>query len=248
MDQVLRVSGNDLDCSVEAGVTPKQLNDSIGDQSLFFPVDPAVDATLGGMAATRASGTNAVRHGTLRDNVLALLAVLASREAFPTGTRARKSSAGYDLTRLRVGCEGFPTDACVPISRLAECILDTRHGIDESGLVAPIVGHVGDGKFHVLFLVEPDAADAMKRVKYLNNRLMERTLTLHGTSTGEHGVGYGKLPYLEAEHGRPAIKAMRALKNALEPMGIMNPGKRVPLALIRHCTLRAKGAQGAQAK
>lgn len=364
MNRVLRVSGDDLDCTVEAGVTRKQLNDYVNDQGLFFPIDPGADATLGGMAATRASGTNAVRYGTMRDNVLGLTAVLASGEVMHTGTRARKSSAGYDLTRLlvgsegtlavltevtlrlygipeaissavcafeslegavqtvietiqlgipvarielldetqvracntysglelrevptlflefhgsptsvaeqgreveglarghggrdwtgasepperealwrarhdayyaalslRPGCKGFPTDVCVPISRLAECILATRHDIDEAGLVAPIVGHVGDGNFHVLFLVAPDDPEEMERVKRLNDRLIARTLEQGGTCTGEHGVGYGKLPYLESEHGRPAIEAMRALKSALDPKGILNPGKVVP--------------------
>jgi D-lactate dehydrogenase (cytochrome) len=364
MNRVLRVSSDDLDCTVEAGVTRKQLNDYVNDQGVFFPIDPGADATLGGMAATRASGTNAVRYGTMRDNVLGLTAVLASGEVVHTGTRARKSSAGYDLTRLivgsegtlavvtevtlrlfgipeaissavcafdslggaiqtvietiqlgipvarielldetqvracngysdldlsevptlflefhgspasvveqsseveglarehgghgwsrasdpsereklwrarheayyaalslRPGCKGFPTDVCVPISRLAECILETRRDIGESGLVAPIVGHVGDGNFHVLFLVDPDDPDELDRVKRLNDRLIARTLELDGTCTGEHGVGYGKLPYLEAEHGTPAIEVMRALKRALDPAGILNPGKVVP--------------------
>ena len=139
-----------------------------------------------------------------------------------------RHEAYYAALSLRPGCRGFPTDVCVPISRLAECILETRRDIDASGVVAPIVGHVGDGNFHVLFLIDPDDAEALARVKRLNDRLIARTLELDGTCTGEHGVGYGKLPYLEAEHGRPAIEAMRALKRAFDPAGILNPGKVVP--------------------
>jgi D-lactate dehydrogenase (cytochrome) len=331
------------------------------DQGVFFPIDPGADASLGGMAATRASGTNAVRYGTMKDNVLALKAVLANGEIITTSRRARKSSAGYDLTRLLVGSEGtlgviteltlklhgipeavssavcpfttiqgacdaviatiqsgipvariefldetqvrasnaysklslqespmlflefhgteggvaeqaerfgeiaaecgggpfawtakaeertklwqarhdaywaqvafrpgakvLATDVCVPISRLAECVTETRADIDRMGLVAPIVGHAGDGNFHVglsVMMNDPEEVAAAERFLTL---LTERAITMDGTCTGEHGVGQGKMKYLEAEHGRPAIDAMRAIKLALDPENLMNPGK-----------------------
>jgi len=361
LNRVLEVHAEDLDCIVEPGVTRKQLNEHLRDQGLFFPIDPGADASLGGMAATRASGTNAVRYGTMKDNVLALTAVLANGEIVTTGRRAKKSSAGYDLTRLLIGSEGtlgvitsltlklhgipeaiagghcpFPsveaacnatimtiqsgipvarielldevqvkatniyskltlpetpmlfvefhgspasvaeqserfneiaaehgggpfewatkaedrtrlwqarhdaalackvlrpggqvvaTDVCVPISRLAECVTATQRDIVANRLVAPIVGHVGDGNFHVAIVVEMDDAAEVKAVEGLIERLTERALAMEGTCTGEHGIGQGKMKYLEAEHGTAALDAMRAIKRALDPADIMNPGK-----------------------
>jgi D-lactate dehydrogenase (cytochrome) len=361
LNRVLAVHAEDLDCIVEPGVTRKQLNEHLRDQGLFFPIDPGADASLGGMAATRASGTNAVRYGTMKDNVLGLTAVLANGEIVTTGRRAKKSSAGYDLTRLLIGSEGtlgvitsltlklhgipeaiagghcpFPsveaacnatimtiqsgipvarielldevqvkatniyskltlpetpmlfvefhgspasvaeqserfneiaaehgggsfewttkpedrtrlwqarhdaalackvlkpggqvvaTDVCVPISRLAECVTATQRDIVANRLVAPIVGHVGDGNFHVAVVVDMDDADEAKAVERLIERLTERALAMEGTCTGEHGVGQGKMKYLEAEHGTATLEAMRAIKRALDPDDIMNPGK-----------------------
>jgi D-lactate dehydrogenase (cytochrome) len=361
MNKVLAVHAEDLDCVVEPGVTRKQLNEYLRDQGLFFPIDPGADASLGGMAATRASGTNAVRYGTMKDNVLALKAVLASGDVVTTARRARKSSSGYDLTRLLVGSEGtlgiiteltlklsgipeaissgicpFPsveaacnatilaiqsgipvarielldelqvrasnnyskldlpetpmllvefhgseasvaeqaerfgdiarelgggpfdwatraedrsrlwqarhdaywsqcalrpgsralaTDVCVPISRLAECVTQTQRDIAASHLLGPIVGHVGDGNFHVGILVDLNDRDEIARVEAFLERLAERALAMDGTCTGEHGVGQGKMKYLKAEHGEPALAAMRAIKHALDPLDILNPGK-----------------------
>jgi D-lactate dehydrogenase (cytochrome) len=346
---------------VEPGVTRKQLNDFLRDQGLFFPLDPGADASLGGMAATRCSGTNAVRYGTMKDNVLALKVVLANGELIATARRARKSSAGYDLTRLIVGSEGtlgviteltlklhglpeaiasgvcpftsveaacnaailtiqsgipiarvelldalqvkacslysklalpetpmlfvefhgtdagvaeqsqrfgeiagdlgggpfdwatrtedrtrlwqarhdaywagralrpgvqaFATDVCVPISRLAECVIQTQSDLQQNGLLAPILGHVGDGNFHVTLLVDMADADEVGRARAVYERMIERALAMDGTCTGEHGVGQGKMKYLLAEHGPAALDAMRALKAALDPQGILNPGK-----------------------
>ena len=360
MNQILAVNAEDLDCRVQPGVTRKQLNTHLRDTGLFFPIDPGADASLGGMAATRASGTNAVRYGTMRENVLSLEVVMADGRIIRTARRSKKSSAGYDLTRLFVGSEGtlglitevtvrlygipeatsaavcaFPdmesavntvimtiqsgipvarielldalqmdacnkysdldyalqptlffefhgseagafeqvdqvkgiagefggddfkwatkaedrtklwqarhdayyagialrpggkgiaTDVCVPISKLAECILETQADIAESGLIAPIVGHVGDGNFHLVIVVDPDDADEMARAEALNERMVMRALAMDGTCTGEHGVGYGKMGFLEAEHGE-AISVMRDLKRALDPNNIMNPGK-----------------------
>jgi len=360
MNRVLAVNADDLDCRVEAGVTRKQLNAWVKDSGLFFPVDPGADATLGGMTATRASGTTTVRYGGMRDNVLGLTVVLSDGRVVRTGTRARKSAAGYDLTRLMVGSEGtlgiitevqlrlygvpqaitaavcpfetmagavetvirtlqsgipvariefvdevqmrginlysklaYPekptlffefhgseagtteqaeavgeiarelggpafdwakrpedrtrlwqarhdalyaalalrpgakgmiTDVCVPISRLAECLAATRADIDASGFVAPIVGHVGDGNFHVLILVNPDDAAEIERASALNDRLVRRALAFGGTCTGEHGVGYGKMGYLEEEHGE-SLHVMRSIKRALDPLNLLNPGK-----------------------
>ena len=361
MSRVLAVHAEDLDCVVEPGITRKQLNEHLRDQGVFFPIDPGADATLGGMAATRASGTNAVRYGTMKDNVLALKAVLADGEVMTTARRAKKSSAGYDLTRLLVGSEGtlgviteltlklagipeaisggvcpFPsveaccratiltiqsgipvarielldalqvravnlhsklslpetpmlflefhgtaagvaeqsehfgkiarefgggpfewatrqedrtrlwearhhaalsckalrpgaqivaTDVCVPISRLAECVVATQHDIAASRLLAPIVGHVGDGNFHLTLLVDMDDAEEVARAKALSQRLVERALAMDGTCTGEHGVGQGKMKYLKAEHGEAALETMRTIKRALDPLDILNPGK-----------------------
>ena len=365
MNRVLAVHAEDLDCVVEPGITRKALNEYLRDQGLFFPIDPGADASLGGMAATRASGTNAVRYGTMKDNVIALTAVLASGEIMTTATRARKTAAGYDLTRLMVGSEGtlgvitsltlrlhgipeaiaggvcpFPsveaccnatimtiqsgipvarielldelqvkatnlyskltlpevpmlfvefhgsqagvaeqserfgeiaaefgggpfewatkpedrsrlwqarhdaywagrglragakaiaTDVCVPISRLAECVTATQRDIQASALVAPILGHVGDGNFHLTLLVDMDDTDEVARAKDLCERLVERALAMEGTCTGEHGVGQGKMKYLAAEYDAPAVAAMAAIKRALDPDDIMNPGKIVPL-------------------
>jgi D-lactate dehydrogenase (cytochrome) len=365
MNRVLAVHAEDLDCVVEPGVTRKQLNEYMRDQGVFFPIDPGADASLGGMAATRCSGTNAVRYGTMKDNVLALKVVLANGEIMTTARRAKKSSAGYDLTRLMVGSEGtfgviteltlrlsgipeaiasgvcpFPSveaacnaailtiqsgipvarielldalqvrgtnlyskldlpevpmlfvefhgtdagvaeqsqrfgdiarelgggpfdwavraedrtrlwqarhdaywaaralrpgaqavasDVCVPISRLAECVIETQRDIDASRLVAPILGHVGDGNFHLSLMVDLDDADETARAKALLERLVERALAMDGTCTGEHGVGQGKMKYLQAEHGEAALDVMRAIKRALDPLDIMNPGKIVEL-------------------
>jgi D-lactate dehydrogenase (cytochrome) len=361
MNRVLAVNSQDLDCVIEPGITRKQLNEHLRDQGLFFPLDPGADASLGGMAATRCSGTNAVRYGTMRDNVLALKVVLANGELMTTARRAKKSSAGYDLTRLIVGSEGtlgviteltlkltgipeaisagvcpftsveaacnaaiatiqsgipvarielldelqvkatnlysklalpevpmlfvefhgspagvaeqaerfgeiahdlgggpfewatkpedrtrlwqarhdaywagrglrpgaqaVATDVCVPISRLAECVTETQRDIAQRGLVAPILGHVGDGNFHLTLLVDMADAAEVKAAKALCEGLVERALAMDGTCTGEHGVGQGKMKYLAGELGRPALAAMAAIKQALDPHDIMNPGK-----------------------
>jgi D-lactate dehydrogenase (cytochrome) len=366
MNRVLAVHAEDLDCVIEPGITRKQLNEQLRDQGLFFPIDPGADASLGGMTATRASGTNAVRYGTMKDNVLALKAVLANGEVIKTAQRAKKSAAGYDLTRLFVGSEGtfgviteitlrlhgipeaiasgvcpFPsveaackatiatiqtgipvariellddvqvkacngyskltlpeqpmlflefhgtkasvaeqseqfgeiareqgggpfdwatrpedrtrlwqarhdaywagrglrpgaqaiaTDVCVPISRLADCLVATQADITASRLLAPILGHVGDGNFHLTLLVDLDDRDEVDRAEGLCQRLVERALAMEGTCTGEHGVGQGKMKYLAPEHGEQALAVMRALKQALDPQNIMNPGKIVALA------------------
>ena len=363
LDRILRVNAEDMDATVEAGVTRKRLNADLRDTGLFFAVDPGADATLGGMAATRASGTNAVRYGTMRHNVLNVKAVLADGKIISTARRARKSAAGYDLTGLLVGSEGtlgiitevtvrlfgvpeaisaavcsFPsvddavkcciltiqsgipvarielldsvqmdaciryskldyeaaptlffefhgtpdgvkeqaelvqqiatdfgasdfkwavrteernalwlarhdvlyaalalrpgsvawsTDVCVPVSRLADCIAETRSDIDKSGLLAPIVGHVGDGNFHVIFLIDPNIPEEWNAAHRVNERMVLRALDMEGTCTGEHGVGIGKRRYMAAEHGE-AIGVMRTLKQALDPAHLMNPGKLLP--------------------
>jgi D-lactate dehydrogenase (cytochrome) len=363
MNRILTVNAEDLDCVVEPGVTRQQLNAQLHELGLFFPPDPGADASLGGMAATRCSGTNAVRYGTMRDNVLGLKAVLANGEVMTNGRRARKSSAGYDLTRLLIGSEGtlgiiteltlrlqglpeaisagvcpFPsieaacqatirtiqagipvarielldalqvkacnayskltlpetpmlfvefhgsqtsvaeqaqrfgeiaagldggpfewatkpeertrlwqarheaywaaaslrpsakvltTDFCVPISRLAACIAETQRDIADSGLIAPVIGHVGDGNFHFYLLVDMADAGEVARATALLDRLVARALAMDGTSTGEHGVGQGKMPFMAAEHGPVALEAMAAVKRALDPANIMNPGKTI---------------------
>jgi len=360
MNEIVSVEAEDLTCTVQAGVTRKQLNEHLRDQGLFFPIDPGADASLGGMAATRASGTNAVRYGTMRENVLSLTAVMPDGRAIRTARRARKSAAGYDLTHLLVGSEGtlgvitevtlrlhgipetiasavcpFPrledacntaiaaiqsglplarvelldelqvqacniyskltlaetptlfvefhgsknsveeqvaqfesiahdnegddfqwstrpeersklwqarhdaaysclvlrpgakvmaTDVCVPISRLAECVAATKQDLAESGLFGPIVGHVGDGNFHVAVLFDGGDPADIARVKAFGERLAMRAITMDGTCTGEHGVGQGKMAYLEAEFG-PALDLMRQVKRAIDPHNIMNPGK-----------------------
>ncbi len=360
MAGLLRLSVDDLDCTVQAGITRKQLNEQLKREGVFFPVDPGADASLGGMVATGASGTCAVRYGTMRHNVLGLTVVLADGAVVRTGGRARKSSAGYDLTRLMVGSEGtlgiiteitlrlygqpeavsaavcpFPsteaavrtviaciqlgvpvaraelmddrqveasnhysgltnevaptllfefhgspagveeqartvaelaaeqgggsfhwatsaqdrarlwqarhdayyaalalrpgskgwtTDVCVPISRLADCIEATRADLDASAIVSTVLGHVGDGNFHVVMMLDPDADEEIAEATRLNQRLVTRALEMGGTCTGEHGIGYGKIDSLEQEHGE-GVAVMRALKAALDPAGLLNPGK-----------------------
>jgi D-lactate dehydrogenase (cytochrome) len=364
MARIVRLSSEDLDVTVEAGLTHRKLDDHLKNTGLMFPIDPGADATIGGMTATRASGTTAVRYGTMRENVLGLTVVLADGRVIQTGGRARKSSSGYDLTRLFVGSEGtlgiitevtlrlfgrpeavaaavcgftsmeaaattvittiqlgipvarieiideqqldlvnrysktsytlaptlffefhgisqaavdeqarlvqdiasengamefrlastpeeratlwqarhnvlyatiasrpgakpWTSDVCVPISRLSECILETQDDLRRSRIVAPLVGHAGDGNFHLIFMVDPDDEQELDAVKAANARLVERALRLGGTCTGEHGVGFGKLKYLQEEHGE-ALHTMRAIKAALDPLGIMNPGKLIP--------------------
>jgi D-lactate dehydrogenase (cytochrome) len=360
MNRIIEVNAEDLDCRVEPGVTRKELNEHLRDTGLFFPIDPGANASIGGMTATRASGTNAVRYGTMRENVLALTVVLADGRVIRTSKRARKSSAGYDLTRLFVGSEGtlgiiteitlrlygipaaissamcsFPTvkdavdtviqtiqsgipvarieladalqmkaintfskmtlpetptlwlefhgteagvaeqaemvqalasehggtnfswttlpedrrklwqarhdaayanrtlrpgtqlwatDVCVPISRLADCITETQKDLAQSFIPAPIVGHVGDGNFHLTLLLKPEDPKEVEEANRINDRLVKRALAMEGTCTGEHGVGYGKLDFLIAEHGE-AVSVMRAIKQALDPDNIFNPGK-----------------------
>ena len=361
MNRILRVSAEDLDATVEAGVTHRQLNKHLNNTGLYFWVDPGADATIGGMAATRASGTTAVRYGTMREAVLGLTVVLADGRVIRTGGRARKSSAGYDLTRLFVGSEGtlgvitditvrlhglpdgisaavcpfetmegavqtvistiqlgipvarielldevqldavnkysrldyplrptlffefhgtsqasvaehaelvqeiaaenggtdfrwatttedrsklwrarhdafwaamalrpgskaWTTDVCVPISRLAQCILETRKDLQGSSLLAPLVGHVGDGNFHLIFVLDPENAAEFNEAKAINSRLVHRALEMGGTCTGEHGVGFGKMDYLPEEHG-DAVEVMKTIKRALDPENRMNPGK-----------------------
>ena len=360
MDRVVTVNVEDLDVTVQPGVRRKQLNEHLRDTGLFFPIDPGADASIGGMTATRASGTNAVRYGTMRENVLSLTVVLPDGRIIRTARRARKSAAGYDLTRLYIGSEGtlgviteitlrlygipeavsaavasFPdlesavntviltiqsgvpvarvelldevqmdalnnyssldypvqptlffefhgshsgvkeqaeivqeiagdfdsadfkwtaneeernrlwqarhdaypackairpgavvyaTDVCVPISRLAECLIETRKDIDEAGILAPIVGHVGDGNFHLSPVFDPNDTEEVRKVDQLNERMVLRALAMDGTCTGEHGVGLHKMDFLVAEHG-DAISVMRTMKVALDPDNIMNPGK-----------------------
>ncbi len=364
MNRILEVNAADLDVRVEAGVTRKALNAHLRDTGLFFPVDPGADASIGGMAATRASGTNAVRYGTMRENVLGLTVVTADGRIVRTGTRARKSAAGYDLTRLFIGSEGTlgiitevslrlhgipeavaaavcpfadlegavetvmatiqsgvpvarvelldalqmaatnaysgldqpevptlffefhgspagvaeqaetvadlaadnrggpfrwtaspeetsrlwaarhdvfwsqkalrpgseakTTDVCVPISRLAEAILAARDDAAAEGLVAPIVGHVGDGNFHMTFLMDPADPAEFARARAVDARLVARALAMGGTCTGEHGIGTGKMRHLEEEHGA-GIELMRTLKRAFDPHNILNPGKMLRL-------------------
>jgi len=362
MDQVVEFNQEDMDCRVQAGVTRTMLNDYLHQTGLFFPIDPGADATIGGMSATRASGTNAVRYGTMRENILGLTVVTPQGKIIKTGGRARKSAAGYDLTRLyvgsegtlgvitevhlklwglpeaissatcpfpdlhsavnsviaviqcgipvarvemldqtsirmlnsycqltlpeaptlffefhgsessvteqaefaaelckdngagefqwatdpaernrlwearhkayyavihsRPGCKGRPTDVCVPISRLADCIVETSEDIKNNNLTAPIFGHVGDGNFHVIFTHHPDdtktQTDAVEKV---NAEMVHRALQMGGTCTGEHGVGNGKMHHLLEEHGADSIELMKQIKMAMDPSNIMNPGK-----------------------
>lgn len=361
MTEVLEVNEEDLDCRVQAGVTRKALNEHLRATGLMFPIDPGADASLGGMTATRASGTNAVRYGTMKDNVLGMTVVMANGDVVRTGGRAPKSSAGYDLTRLMIGSEGtlgviteiqlklygqpeavsaavclfpdidaaaktaimvkqmgipvarmelvdgasiraineadqlgmvekphiffefhgteawvaeqaertqeiaaelggedfewstrpedrtrlwnarhnmfysvqrmrpgsvgWPTDVCVPISRLADCINQTLEDLSQTNLLAPLVGHVGDGNFHLQYLIDPDNEDELSEARWVNGRMIERAIEMGGTCTGEHGVGHGKMKYLEAEHGAPSLAVMASIKRALDPENIMNPGK-----------------------
>ncbi|MBL8380909.1 MAG: FAD-binding protein [Burkholderiales bacterium] len=360
MNHVLAVHADDLDAVVQAGVTRKALNAHIKDTGLFFPIDPGADASIGGMSATRASGTAAVRYGTMKENVLALTVVLADGRIIKTGRRTKKSSAGYDLTRLFVGSEGtlgiitevtvklypqpeamsaavcrFPTmvdaantviqtiqlgvpiaradfvdpltvralnahskttleelptvffefhgteagvkeqaetvqaiagehgaqafqwavkpeersklwqarhdayfaclqlqpgcrivstDVCVPISRLAECLAETERDIRESGRLVPVLGHIGDGNFHLCIIVDPNSPSDIEAAEAMNERLVHRAIAMEGTCTGEHGVGFGKIAFMNEEHG-DAIEIMRTLKFSLDPHNLMNPGK-----------------------
>ena len=360
MDRIVAVNGADFDCTVEAGVRREELNRHLRETGLFFPIDPGANATIGGMAATRASGTNAVRYGTMRDAVLGLRVVTADGRVIRTSRRARKSSAGYDLTRLFVGSEGtlgiitevtlrlhplppailsavcsfetlggavdtvvesihcgvplarvelldavqmravnrwakldqpeqstlffefhgtatqvdeqvatvseiartngggdfrwsnlpeertrlwkarheayyaalalrpgsvgWPTDVCVPISRLAECIAETRADLDTASMPTPIVGHVGDGNFHVIFVLDPSRPEEFAEAARLNDRMIERALRMDGTCTGEHGIGLGKQDWLVAELGE-TVDVMRTVKRALDPQNLLNPGK-----------------------
>ncbi len=363
MSKITRVSVEDLDCTVEAGVTREQLNAYLRDSGLFFPIDPGANASLGGMAATRASGTNAVRYGTMRENVLGLTVVLPNGQIIKTGGRARKSSAGYDLTRLFVGSEGtlgiitevtlrlygipetisaalcsfedvqqavasaiqivqlgipiarmelmdrglikavnaysglnmkiedtlafefhgspagvaeqvemvsaivaenggkdfkwanapeernrlwkarhnafyavvsqrpnakgWSSDVCVPVSRLGDCILETRALLKDCTVPTAILGHVGDGNYHVVFAVDPNNAEELVEVAAINKKMVRHAISVGGTSTGEHGVGTGKIAYLREEHG-DAVDLMSVIKRAVDPAGIMNPGKILP--------------------
>ncbi len=365
MNRIVRVSVADLDATVEAGVSRLQLQKALNNTGLMFPVDPGADATLGGMTSTRASGTTAVRYGTMRENVLGLTVVLADGRIIRTGTRARKSAAGYDLTRLFVGAEGtlgviteitlrlhpipeavsaavcqfetiegavetviatiqlgvpiarielldetqldavnrysktsyplsptlffefhsdsaahvaeqaasvqaiaadhggrgfewatrledrerlwqarhhamyaavalrpgaraWTTDVCVPISRLAECVIETRRDNLAASFPVCLVGHVGDGNFHLIYVLDPNRPEEIEEASRLNERMVLRALAMGGTCTGEHGVGIGKLKYLEIEHG-PALDVMRTIKRALDPDNRMNPGKMIDL-------------------
>jgi len=365
MNTIVRLSPSDLDCTVEAGVTREDLNTYLRDQGLFFPIDPGANASIGGMAATRASGTNAVRYGTMRENVLALTVVLPDGRIIRTGTRARKSSAGYDLTRLFVGSEGtlgiiteitlrlhgipesisaalcsfedvgqavataiavvqlgipvarmelmdrgliaavnrysglklkvadtlafefhgpvgsveeqvrlvrevvndnggrdfewasspeernrlwrarhnafyavvsqrsnakgWSSDVCVPVSELGNVILDTRKLLEGCSVPATILGHVGDGNFHVVFAIDPENAAELDEVAQINKNMVRRAIAVGGTCTGEHGVGTGKMAYLREEHG-DAVDLMALIKQSIDPIGIMNPGKIIEIA------------------
>ena len=360
MNKVLEIYPSDMDVHIEAGITRKTLNNQLEPYGLFFPVDPGADATLGGMVATSASGTNAVRYGTMRDNLLGLTAVMPNGQILTTGGRARKSASGYDLTRLLCGSEGtlaviteirlkvyglpeansvgvcsfkslkdavdtaaitiqmgvpvariellddiqinavnkfsgldyeekptlffefhgtersvveqseqvaeiirdqggsefvwsikqedknklwqarhdayyasmalrpnsriWTTDVCVPISRLSECIEATRKDVTEHNVLAPIVGHVGDGNFHLLIVVDTGDEKEINVVSRINDRLLKRALAMGGTITGEHGIGFGKMEYLELEHPE-GLALMRGIKSSIDPDNIMNPGK-----------------------
>lgn len=364
MNQILAVNAEDFTATVQAGVTRKQLNDDLRSTGLFFPIDPGADASLGGMSATRASGTNAVRYATMRENVMSLKVVTADGRIIETANRARKSSAGYDLTRLFVGSEGtlgiivevtvrlypqpeaisaaicnFPdlnsavqsvieiiqmgvpiarvefmdtgavkatndysklslresplllfefhgspngvreqaqtvqeitrdnggmdfewaeqpedrnrlwtarhnayfaglqlrpgcrastTDVCVPISNLADCVSQTALELDQASFPYTIVGHVGDGNFHVLMLLDPENPAEWDESEQLNKRLVERALAMQGTCTGEHGIGLHKQEFMLAEHGQDVLDVMASLKAALDPNNILNPGKMLP--------------------
>ena len=361
MNRILDVRPEDLDATVQAGVTRRQLEERLREDGVFFSVDPGADATIGGMAATGASGTTAVRYGTIRENVLSLTVVTADGAVMRTRSRARKSSAGYDLTHLmigsegtlgiiteltvrlfplpeatasavvsfptvgdavsaatetiqmglpvarleladhltmhaiaqrtglpiaerptlffdihgsatgvlehaqrlgeivaghgaegfewstdpveckriwsarhqvyeatralRPGCQGMPTDVCVPVSRLTECIVETQADVEQSGVFAPIVGHVGDGNFHLTIILDRDDPAEVEAAEALHDRLVRRAIAMEGTCTGEHGVGSGKVRYLHIEHDAETMAMMRRIKDALDPLGLMNPGK-----------------------
>jgi len=363
MNRIIEINQADMYATIQPGVTRNQLDEALVDSGFFFPIGPGVNATIGGMASTRASGTNAVKYGTMKENVLTLQVVMADGQIIRTGSKARKSSAGYDLTRLFIGAEGtlgiiteltiklhsypqaihaavcsFPsveaavntaiqtiqsgipiakielldahmmmaikkysslhyeesptlflefhgseaeleeqigrvqiiagsfgakefiwekdeagrtrlwrartdaapasvalvengqlmsTDVCVPISRLAKCITETQKDIQETGILAPILGHVGDGNFHLTIVINPDKPEEFEKAKALNKRLVERALAMEGTCTGEHGIGIGKLAYMTLEHGE-TINTMWAIKKSLDPLNIMNPGKLLP--------------------
>ena len=360
MNRIIEVNNGDMDCRVQAGVTRNDLNNFLRDSGLFFPVDPGANASIGGMCATRASGTNSVKYGTIREQVIGLEVVLPDGKIINTGSRARKSAAGYDLTHLLLGSEGtlgfisevslrlhgrpeaicagvcnfsdlkgavdtvieaiqvglplsrielldevqikainkykktsheekptlfielvgsplgvkeqierfreisslnnvinfdwsdnreeidkiwsarhdayyaalnlvpgkkaFTTDVCVPISRLTECILETKKDIENSNIIAPIVGHVGDGNFHLIMILDPENVKEVNEAKNLNDKLVNRALRMQGTSTGEHGIGIGKKDYLKVEHGL-SVEVMEQIKQAIDPKNIMNPGK-----------------------
>ena len=364
MNRIIEVNPEDFDCTVEAGVRREQLNEYLRDTGLFFPIDPGANATIGGMASTRASGTNAVRYGTMREAILSLRIVTPEGREIRTARRARKSAAGYDLTRLMIGAEGtlgiiteislrlhaipeqisaavcsfetlegavdtvvqsiqcgvplarveildnvqmravnmwskleypekttlffefhgstasveeqvemvrelattngggefnwaskvedrtrlwkarheayyaavgmrkgavgWPTDVCVPIGRLAECILETKRDLESAPFPAPILGHVGDGNFHVVFVIDPNNLDEEKEAERLNGRLVERALALDGTCTGEHGIGLGKQGWLLKEIGEDGVAMMRTIKRAIDPDNLFNPGKIFP--------------------
>ena len=367
MNAIIEVNAEDMDCTVQPGVTRKQLDSYLHDSGLFFPIDPGADASLGGMAATRASGTNAVRYGTMRENVLSLKVVMADGRVVTTGHRARKSAAGYDLTRLFVGSEGtlgiiveltlrlhgrpeavssarvyfddiggavdtaiqtiqcgipiarielldaaqmrainqysktsypektalflefhgshasvkeqaetvgeicaglggsefewtvyeeerramwsarhsaayaamavkpsaraYATDVCVPISRLSDCIRETREDVaaaNNTSMPTFLLGHIGDGNFHYVFLIDPDEPAELELVLQLSERMVQRAIRMGGTCTGEHGIGLGKQKFLEQEFGEEGVALMRTLKLALDPDNLMNPGKLVP--------------------
>ncbi len=363
MSKILAVHPEDMDVTVQPGITRKRLNEELRETGLFSPIAPGADATIGGMAGTRASGTCAVRYGTMRENLLGLTAVMADGSVIQTGGRARKSAAGYDLTHLLCGSEGtlgvitevhlrchglpeanavavcafdslagavnsviqiiqygipiarvellddvqidavnryskldlpvahtlffefhgtaagvneqtelvrdivvehgggdfswstqtvqqtelwqarhdayyaalalkpnvegWPTDVCVPLSKLTQCILDTRDDVARQGVTAPIVGHVGDGNFHLLLLVDPNNQEDVAVAHEINDRLVKRAINMGGTCTGEHGIGLGKLPYMALEHGS-ALPVMRSIKQALDPHNLLNPGKVIP--------------------
>ena len=361
MAAIIAVNAEDFDCTVQAGVRREQLNTHLRDKGLFFPIDPGADATIGGMASTRASGTNAVRYGTMREAILSLRVVTPDGRDIRTARRARKSAAGYDLTRLmigsegtlgiiteitlrlhgipeqisaavcsfktlagavdtvvqaiqlgiplarveilddvqmravnkwsqldypelttlffefhgsehgvkeqiatvsdlardngggefhwsnlaeeraklwkarhqafyaavgmRKGCIGWPTDVCVPIGRLAECINETKRDLEKASIPAPILGHVGDGNFHVIFVIDPDKPEELAEAEALNNRLVARALAMDGTCTGEHGIGLGKQDWLVRELGEYGVDLMRTIKHAIDPQNLFNPGK-----------------------
>lgn len=361
MNQIIAVNPDDFDCTVQAGVRREELNAYLRDKGLFFPIDPGANATIGGMASTRASGTNAVRYGTMREAILSLRVVTPDGRDIRTARRARKSAAGYDLTRLMIGSEGtlgiitevtlrlhgipeqissavcsfetlagavdtvvqaiqlgiplarveilddvqmravnlhskldyverttlffefhgsehgvkeqiatvgdlardngggefrwsnlaeeraklwkarhqafyaatamrkgsigWPTDVCVPIGRLAECINETKKDLEKASFPAPILGHVGDGNFHVIFVIDPNNPDEHKEAEALNERLVQRALDMDGTCTGEHGIGLGKQEWLLRELGEDGVDMMRTIKRALDPKNLFNPGK-----------------------